>query len=210
MNITLHIKKVEVIFKLGGSYGNVVLLKLLELYPSHYETTMTQDWVHNIFVSQVMYHRAAFSLITTLLCAYLKWKFECQLLTMVWCHTQLVSSLSTLGDLSFSSSSKNDGYGLGPSLGSGLMKSKSDHRLAAQFRDQEDTYGYSGRTSPLMRRRFGERNVERYSLSHLLPTLYPLNQPNIPLTQQLRPLKWCYQPIMIQCSPPLATHAVLM
>ncbi|KAK8403974.1 hypothetical protein O3P69_000196 [Scylla paramamosain] len=75
---------------------------------------------------------------------------------------KLVSSLSTLGDLSFSSSSKNDGYGLGPSLGSGLMKSKSDHRLAAQFRDQEDTYGYSGRTSPLMRRRFGERNVERH------------------------------------------------
>ena len=92
---------------------------------------------------------------------------------MVWCYTQLVSSLSSLGDLSFSSSSKNDGYGLGPSLGSGLMKSKSDHRLAAQFRDQEDTYGYSGRTSPLMRRRFGERNVERYSLSHLLPILYP-------------------------------------
>ncbi|MPC33817.1 RING finger protein nhl-1 [Portunus trituberculatus] len=86
---------------------------------------------------------------------------------------KLVSSLSSLGDLSFSSSSKNDGYGLGPSLGSGLMKSKSDHRLAAQFRDQEDTYGYSGRTSPLMRRRFGERNVERYSLSHLLPTLCP-------------------------------------
>ncbi|XP_045119042.1 RING finger protein nhl-1-like [Portunus trituberculatus] len=75
---------------------------------------------------------------------------------------KLVSSLSSLGDLSFSSSSKNDGYGLGPSLGSGLMKSKSDHRLAAQFRDQEDTYGYSGRTSPLMRRRFGERNVERH------------------------------------------------
>lgn len=86
------------------------------------------------------------------------------------CPVQLVSSLSSLGDLSFSSSSKaSDGYGLSPSLGSGLMKSKSDHRLAAQFRDQEDTYGYSGRTSPLMRRRFGERPVERYSLSRLLP-----------------------------------------
>lgn len=94
------------------------------------------------------------------------------------CSVQLVSSLSTLGDLSFSSSSKmNDGYGLGPSLGSGLMKSKSDHRLAAQFRDQDDTYGYSGRTSPLMRRRFGERPVERYSQSHLLPILQPLNHP---------------------------------
>lgn len=90
---------------------------------------------------------------------------------------QLVSSLSSLGDLSFSSSIKaSDGYGLSPSLGSGLMKSKSDHRLAAQFRDQEDAYGYSGRTSPLMRRRFGERPVERYSLSHLLPLLLTPSQ----------------------------------
>ena len=117
---------------------------------------------------------------------------------MLWCHTQLVSSLSTLGDLSFSSASKmNDGYGMGPSLGSGLMKSKSDHRLAAQFRDQEDTYGYSGRTSPLMRRRFGERTVERYNLSHLLPILHLLNHPNTPLTQQLRPLKRCCQVIVL-------------
>ncbi|XP_050691986.1 RING finger protein nhl-1-like [Eriocheir sinensis] len=76
---------------------------------------------------------------------------------------KLVSSLTSLGDLSFSSSNKaSDNYGLSPSLGSGLMKSKSDHRLAAQFRDQEDAYGYSGRTSPLMRRRFGERTVERH------------------------------------------------
>lgn len=127
------------------------------------------------------------------------------------CHAQLVSSLNTLGDLSFSSSSKmSDGYGLGPSLGSGLMKSKSDHRLAAQFRDQDDTYGYSGRTSPLMRRRFGERNVERYSLSHLLPILHPLNHSSTPLTQQLRPLKWCCQVIVTQSRSSYVMDVVLM
>ncbi|XP_042240194.1 RING finger protein nhl-1-like [Homarus americanus] len=77
---------------------------------------------------------------------------------------KLTTSLSTLGDLTFSTPNKmSDGYSSGPSMGSGLMKSKSDHRLAAQFRDQEDGYGYtSGRTSPLMRRRFGERNTERH------------------------------------------------
>lgn len=103
---------------------------------------------------------------------------------------QLVSSLTSLGDLSFSSSNKaSDNYGLSPSLGSGLMKSKSDHRLAAQFRDQEDAYGYSGRTSPLMRRRFGERPVERYSQSHLLPPpTSPLTAPLGPLTPQLHTL----------------------
>lgn len=83
---------------------------------------------------------------------------------------QIATSLNSLGDLSFHPTNKmSDGYGSGPALGSGLMKSKSDHRLAAQFRDQEEGYGYSsGRTSPVMRRRFGERNVERYSRSHVL------------------------------------------
>lgn len=77
---------------------------------------------------------------------------------------KLATTLSTLGELTFNTPNKmSDGYNSGPSMGSGLMKSKSDHRLAAQFRDQEDGYGYSsGRTSPLMRRRFGERNVERH------------------------------------------------
>lgn len=77
---------------------------------------------------------------------------------------KLATSLSTLGELTFNSPNKlSDGYNSGPSMGSGLMKSKSDHRLAAQFRDQEDGYGHtSGRTSPLMRRRFGDRNIERH------------------------------------------------
>lgn len=79
---------------------------------------------------------------------------------------KLASNLSSLGDLSFHKANNlNDGgYGqIQSSMGTGLMKSKSDHRLAAQFRDQEDGYNYnSGRTSPLMRRRFGERNTERH------------------------------------------------
>lgn len=78
---------------------------------------------------------------------------------------KLATNLSTLGDLSFHKpNNMNDSsYGSNQSMGSGLMKSKSDHRLAAQFRDQDDTYNYnSGRTSPLLRRRFGERNIERH------------------------------------------------
>ncbi|KAK7085483.1 Zinc ion binding [Halocaridina rubra] len=77
---------------------------------------------------------------------------------------KLATNLSTLGDLSFHKpNNMNDsGYGSSQSMG-GLMKSKSDHRLAAQYRDQDDGYNYnSGRTSPLMRRRFGERNIERH------------------------------------------------
>lgn len=78
---------------------------------------------------------------------------------------KIATSLNSLGELSFHPSNKvNDGYNSVPAMGSGLMKSKSDHRLASQFRDQEDSYsGYSsGRTSPLMRKRFGERTVERH------------------------------------------------
>ncbi|ROT62087.1 putative RING finger protein nhl-1 [Penaeus vannamei] len=78
---------------------------------------------------------------------------------------KLSTQLSTLGDITFSTPNKmNDSYSSGPCMGSGLMKSKSDHRLAAQYRDQDDSYGgyTTGRTSPLMRRRFGERNVERH------------------------------------------------
>jgi tripartite motif-containing protein 71 len=60
---------------------------------------------------------------------------------------------------------------LQPPGGPGLMRSKSDHRLASQFRQQEDRGGYdrgygdgsgdpsstSGRASPLGSRKFGER-----------------------------------------------------
>lgn len=71
---------------------------------------------------------------------------------------KLAASLSTLGELIISNPKQTiDGYGSGSSsIPSGLMKSKSDHRLAAQFRDQEESFG-SGRTSPVSRRRFGDR-----------------------------------------------------
>lgn len=51
----------------------------------------------------------------------------------------------------------NDPYAVGQSSfgGGGLSKSKSDHRLAVQFREQEEAIG--GRTSPVSRRRFGDR-----------------------------------------------------
>ncbi|XP_066977203.1 RING finger protein nhl-1 [Macrobrachium rosenbergii] len=78
---------------------------------------------------------------------------------------KLTSNLSSLGELTFHkpNNPNEGGYGSGQSLGSGLMKSKSDHRLASQFRDQEDSYNYNpGRTSPVTRRRFGERNTERH------------------------------------------------
>ena len=74
---------------------------------------------------------------------------------------QLVTNLSNLGDLVINNPKQSDSYGTSNSMSGGLMKSKSDHRLAAQFRDQEDGFPYTGRTSPVPRRRFGERPVEK-------------------------------------------------
>ncbi|XP_018021101.1 RING finger protein nhl-1 isoform X3 [Hyalella azteca] len=68
---------------------------------------------------------------------------------------KLASSLSNMGELTIPNKHP-DSYTAGQSFGSGgLAKSKSDHRLAVQFRDQEESLG--GRTSPITRRRFGER-----------------------------------------------------
>lgn len=49
--------------------------------------------------------------------------------------------------------------GLLQTPGPGLMRSKSDHRLATQFRQQEDRDEdvRGGRLSPLAGRKFGER-----------------------------------------------------
>lgn len=41
--------------------------------------------------------------------------------------------------------------------GAGLMRSKSDHRLAMQYRGQDYEEGSGGRTSPVFGRKFGER-----------------------------------------------------
>ncbi|XP_057373034.1 serine-rich adhesin for platelets-like [Daphnia carinata] len=100
---------------------------------------------------------------------------------------QLSNTLANLGELTIlagPSSSSSNQYQQGPpqppSLGPGLMRSKSDHRVAAQFRQQEERYnaaygsdnnddlgGGSGRP-----RYFGERHgsistraVDRYDTS---------------------------------------------
>lgn len=83
---------------------------------------------------------------------------------------QLVLNVSGYGDLSINmphqflgvQQSQSAGGMLQPP-GPGLMRSKSDHRLASQFRQQEERgydrgyEGESGRVSPLGGRKFGER-----------------------------------------------------
>jgi len=71
---------------------------------------------------------------------------------------KLASSLSSMGELCIpgkgNNSNNNDNYDSGQNFSSGgLSRSKSDHRLAVQFREQED----KKRTSPFSARRFGER-----------------------------------------------------
>jgi len=66
---------------------------------------------------------------------------------------KLASTLSNMGELNVPSKS-GDPYATAQSFSAGgLSKSKSDHRLAVQFRDQEG----AGKTSPVTRRRFGDR-----------------------------------------------------
>ncbi|XP_037822559.1 RING finger protein nhl-1 isoform X2 [Lucilia sericata] len=76
---------------------------------------------------------------------------------------QLVMNLATFGDLNItphSSTGSASSSHLAPpsSLQPGLMRSKSDHRLASQFRQQEERIGYND--EPVLGgRRFGERPV---------------------------------------------------
>ncbi|XP_066997579.1 RING finger protein nhl-1 isoform X3 [Anabrus simplex] len=88
-------------------------------------------------------------------------------LTINMPHQPFVGGVSGGGVVGSSSS----GGMLQPPGGPGLMRSKSDHRLASQFRQQEERGGYdrgyggdgsgdcssSGRVSPLGGRKFGER-----------------------------------------------------
>lgn len=73
---------------------------------------------------------------------------------------QLVMNVSTFGDLNIShppaGSASSGGGGLlqAPSSGPGLMRSKSDHRLVSQFRQQEEPYDNE---PALGGRKFGER-----------------------------------------------------
>ncbi|XP_065367622.1 RING finger protein nhl-1 isoform X5 [Calliphora vicina] len=76
---------------------------------------------------------------------------------------QLVMNLATFGDLNItphSTTGSASSSHLAPpsSLQPGLMRSKSDHRLATQFRQQEERIGYND--EPVLGgRRFGERPV---------------------------------------------------
>ncbi|XP_073846754.1 tripartite motif containing protein thin isoform X3 [Musca autumnalis] len=77
---------------------------------------------------------------------------------------QLVMNLATFGDLNIAPHSNMGGSTssshLAPptALQPGLMRSKSDHRLATQFRQQEERIGYND--EPVLGgRRFGERPV---------------------------------------------------
>lgn len=99
---------------------------------------------------------------------------------------QLVTHVANYGDLSMNTphqpflSSSNvmpSGNMLQPP-GPGLMRSKSDHRLASQFRQQEDRGGgydtseTCGRVSPLGGRKFGERYPTRSATSDRLDNRY--------------------------------------
>lgn len=98
---------------------------------------------------------------------------------------QLVSHVAGYGDLSINNphqflTSGNTHQSSGNMLqppGPGLMRSKSDHRLASQFRQQEER-GYDGnsencgRVSPLGGRKFGERYPTRSATSDRLDNRY--------------------------------------
>uniref|UniRef100_A0A1I8M9Z4 Uncharacterized protein n=1 Tax=Musca domestica TaxID=7370 RepID=A0A1I8M9Z4_MUSDO len=77
---------------------------------------------------------------------------------------QLVMNLATFGDLNIAphsnmgSSTSSSHLAPPTTLQPGLMRSKSDHRLATQFRQQEERIGYND--EPVLGgRRFGERPV---------------------------------------------------
>lgn len=77
---------------------------------------------------------------------------------------QLVNHVANYGELTIQAphqpftSSSNSLQAPSP----GLMRSKSDHRLASQYR-QEESGDISGRVSPLGGRKFGDRYPSRYS-----------------------------------------------
>ncbi|XP_059613712.1 RING finger protein nhl-1 isoform X2 [Phlebotomus argentipes] len=82
---------------------------------------------------------------------------------------QLVINVSTFGDLNIVQPTTSSPSGMlqPPNAGPGLMRSKSDHRLATQFRQQEEQRGHGyDDEPPLSGRKFGERhagrNADRY------------------------------------------------
>jgi tripartite motif-containing protein 71 len=75
---------------------------------------------------------------------------------------QLVNNLCTYGDLNFihpPTTTQSTAGMLQPSSGSGLMRSKSDHRLVSQFRQQQESSNVDD--EPLLGgRKFGERPIK--------------------------------------------------
>lgn len=81
---------------------------------------------------------------------------------------QLVMNVATFGDLNITPASthsggvggiSSSGNSLQPPSGPGLMRSKSDHRLATQFRQQEER-GFRDDDEPVLGgRKFGERHA---------------------------------------------------
>lgn len=81
--------------------------------------------------------------------------------TMACDANQLVNNLCTYGDLNFihPPMTTQSSTLLQPSSGSGLMRSKSDHRLVSQFRQQQEQGNVED--EPLLGgRKFGERPVK--------------------------------------------------
>lgn len=86
---------------------------------------------------------------------------------------ELVTIAATFGDLHVqphtgaSSAAPSSGNSLQAPSGPGLMRSKSDHRLASQFRQQQEERGIRDEDEPVLGgRKFGERNArasDRYS-----------------------------------------------
>lgn len=76
---------------------------------------------------------------------------------------QLVMNVATFGDLNItptphSSAVTNSTNSLQPPSGPGLMRSKSDHRLATQFRQQQEERGIRDEDEPVLTgRKFGDR-----------------------------------------------------
>ncbi|XP_031620928.1 RING finger protein nhl-1 isoform X5 [Contarinia nasturtii] len=84
---------------------------------------------------------------------------------------QLVMNVATFGDLNITPTTHSAGISsasssLQPPSGPGLMRSKSDHRLATQFRQQQEERGLRDEDEPVLSgRKFGERpsrTNERY------------------------------------------------
>lgn len=78
---------------------------------------------------------------------------------------QLVMKVSGFGDLNIThptSGSPSNCNSLQAPPGPGLMRSKSDHRLATQFRQQQEERGYRDDDEPVLGgRKFGERHTAR-------------------------------------------------